>query len=185
MNDIPSGKNTHDSQADGAPASAAPVAAVEGAAPATAPVVSPRFVVSVEWSGDESGCGTARVAGETLAIPIGGAKELGGCGRGANPEELLLAAVGACFAATWGIFLRKLGVDHPDPTLRLTSELGKDPKGGFRMTRLTIYARVPGALLASKRTAVEKTLALAEKYCIISKVAKAAMPLDVVMEEMQ
>ena len=175
MNEIPSGKNTHESQADGAPAvSPVPGASVEE---------TPRFAVSIEWSGDGSGCGTARVAAETFGIPIGGAKELGGCGKGANPEELLLSAIGACFAATWGIFLKKLGVNYPDPTLRVTGELGKDPNGGFRMTRVSIFARVPSALLATERTAVERTLALAEKYCIISKVAKAAMPLDVVMEE--
>ncbi len=179
MNDIPSGKNTHESQADGAPAvsqasaSAAPAAAED----------TPRYAVSIEWVGDGSGCGTALVTEGTFRIPIGGAKELGGCGKGANPEELLLTAIGACFAGTWGIFLKKLGVPYPDPALRLTGELGKDPNGGFRMTRVSIFARVPAALLASHRTAVEKTLALAEKYCIISKVAKAAMPLDVAMEE--
>ncbi len=30
---------------------------------------------------------------------------------------------------------------------------------------------------------IQKTLQLAEKYCIISKVAKAAMPVDVAIEE--
>ncbi len=177
MNDIPSGKNTHESQADGAPAvSPAPAAEAE---------VAPRFAVSVEWTGDGSGCGTARVAAETFGIPIGGAKELGGCGKGSNPEELLLAAIGACFAGTWGIFLKKLAIDYPDPTLRLTGDLEKDPNGGFRMSRVSIFARVPSELLASRRPAIEKTLALAEKYCILSKVAKAAMPVDVVLEEME
>jgi hypothetical protein len=41
---------------------------------------------------------------------------------------------------------------------------------------------VPAPLYAEKREAVDKTLALAEKYCIISKVAKAAMPLTVKVE---
>lgn len=175
MNDIPSGKNTHVSQADGAPASSA--------APGIAAEESPKFAVSIDWVGDGSGCGHARVAGETFAIPIGGAKELGGCGEGGNPEELLLAAIGACFAATWGIFLKKLAVSYPDPSLRVTGELGKDPAGGLRMTRATIFARVPAALLKAQRVSIEKTLALAEKYCIISKVARVAMPLDVVVEE--
>ncbi len=175
MKDIPSGKNAHESQADGAP--------VVTAAPAAAPAETPQFSVSVQWVGDGSGCGTARVAAETFAIPIGGAKELDGCGKGANPEELLLSAIGSCFVGTWGIFLKKLGLVYPDPTVRLTGALGKDPAGGFKMTRVSIFARVPAALLASNRAAVEKTLALSEKYCIISKVAKAAMPVDVVLEE--
>ena len=174
--DIPSGKNTHVSQADGAPASSAALSA--------APEVSPQFSVSIDWVGDGSGCGYANVTQDSFAIPIGGARELGGCGKGANPEELLLAAIGSCFAATWGIFLKKLAIPYPEPSLRLTGELGKDPSGGFRMARATIFARVPASLLASQRELIEKTLVLSEKYCIISKVAKAAMPLNVVLEEM-
>ena len=176
MTDIPSGKNTHVSQADGAPASSAAVSA--------APEVSPQFFVSIDWVGDGSGCGYAHVTQDSFAIPIGGARELGGCGKGANPEELLLAAIGSCFAATWGIFLKKLAIPYPEPSLRLTGELGKDPAGGFRMTRATIFARVPASLLASQRELIAKTLVLSEKYCIISKVAKAAMPVEVVLEEM-
>jgi uncharacterized OsmC-like protein len=171
---IPSGKNTHVPQADGAPASTVAL---------SAPEEIPQFSVSIDWVGDGSGCGFANVTQDSFAIPIGGAKELGGCGKGANPEELLLAAVGSCFAATWGIFLKKLGIPYPEPSLRLTGALGKDPAGGLRMTRATIFARVPAALLASQREPIQKALALSEKYCIISKVAKAAMPLDVVVEE--
>ena len=43
--------------------------------------------------------------------------------------------------------------------------------------------RVPAALLAADRAKIEKTLSLAEKYCIISKVARAAMPLSVEIVE--
>ncbi|HXM75659.1 MAG TPA: OsmC family protein [Thermoanaerobaculia bacterium] len=172
---IPSGKNTHAPQADGSPASAAAL---------SAPEEIPQFSVSIDWVGDGSGCGFANVTQDSFAIPIGGAKELGGCGKGANPEELLLAAVGSCFAATWGIFLKKLAVPYPEPSLRLTGALGKDPAGRLRMAYVTIHARVPASLLASQRALIEKTLALSEKYCIISKVAKAAMPLNVVVEEM-
>jgi organic hydroperoxide reductase OsmC/OhrA len=45
-----------------------------------------------------------------------------------------------------------------------------------------IRVRVPAALLAADRPKVEKTLQLAEKYCIISKVVRAAMPLEVKIE---
>ena len=42
--------------------------------------------------------------------------------------------------------------------------------------------RAPAALLEKDREKVQKTLALAEKYCIISKVARQAMPLEVQIE---
>ncbi len=142
-----------------------------------------RFTLSATWSGDGTGCGQMRLTQGDVSIPIGGSKALGGCGVGANPEELLLGAVGACFIATWAIFLKKLKVTYAEPTLRVSGELGRDPAGGYKMMKTVIHARVPSSLLAERRVEVEKTLALAEKYCIISKVVKAAMPLEVVVEE--
>jgi lipoyl-dependent peroxiredoxin len=138
--------------------------------------------VGVVWSGDGKGCGEVAAGGGTVKIPIGGSTELGGCGKGANPEELLLASIGACFVNTWAIFLRKLNVTYSEPALRVTGELGKDPEGGFRMLSATIHAWVPSSLMAERRQDVQKTLQLAEKYCITSKVARAAMPVDVVVE---
>lgn len=141
------------------------------------------FTVFATWSGDGSGCGTLKMPQGDVTVPIGGAKALGGCGVGANPEEMLLAAVGACFVSTWAIFLKKLDVGYAEPSISVDGTLGKDPAGGYKMLSVSIRARVPAPLLAEKRAAVEKTLSLAEKYCIISKVAKAAMPLSVKVEE--
>ncbi|MBC8645997.1 MAG: OsmC family protein, partial [Thermoanaerobaculia bacterium] len=153
----------------------------EAAAPAFAPETVP-FRVTVSWSGDAAGCGEVRVAGLTSSIPIGGATELGGCGKGANPEELLLASIGACFVNTWAIFLKKLQLDYSDPAVGVDGQLEKDPAGGYRMARTRIQARVPASLLEKEREKVQKTLALAEKYCIISKVARQSMPLEVQIE---
>ena len=142
-----------------------------------------RFDASVRWTGDGEGSGEARVFDGAFAVPIAGATSFGGSGGKANPEELLLAAVGACFANTWAIFLKKLQVPYEAPELSVTGELGPDPAGGFRMQKAVIRARVPAALLAADRAKIEKTLSLAEKYCIISKVARAAMPLSVEIVE--
>ena len=142
-----------------------------------------RFSPGVVWSGDGKGCGEITAAGGTLKIPIGGSTELGGCGRGANPEELLLASVGACFVSTWAIFLKKLNVAYAEPALRVTGELGKDPAGGFKMLSAKIHARVPSSLFAERKADIEKTLQLAGKYCIVSKATKASMPVEVVVEE--
>lgn len=141
------------------------------------------FRVSAGWSGDGAGSGEITVNDGAFAIPVAGAIVLGGSGGKTNPEELLLAAVAACFSNTWAIFLKKLGIAYADPTLRVGGELGADPAGGFRMQKIVIHARVPASLLAEQRSQVEKTLQLAEKYCIISKVARAAMPLTVEIEE--
>ena len=141
------------------------------------------FTASAVWSGDGAGCGTLKLPQGNISFAIGGSKALGGCGVGANPEELMLGAVAACFVNTWAIFLKKLSVGYAEPAVRVSGTLGPDPAGGFKLLDATIHARVPASLLAGQRAQVEKTLSLAEKYCIISKVAKAAMPVGVVVEE--
>jgi lipoyl-dependent peroxiredoxin len=141
------------------------------------------YSVFATWSGDGSGCGSMKLPQGDLVVPIGGAKALGGCGLGTNPEELFLAGVASCFVQTWAIFLKKLDVGYAEPSVSVSGDLGKDPAGGFKMIAASIRARVPAPLLTEKRTAIEKTLQLAEKYCIISKVAKAAMPVSVAIEE--
>jgi organic hydroperoxide reductase OsmC/OhrA len=140
-----------------------------------------RFQVNAAWSGDAAGAGEAE-APEGAAISFAGAKSLGGAGGRVNPEELLLTSLGACFLSTWAIFLKKLGIAYAEPTARLEGELGKDPAGGYRMQKVVIHARVPASLFADQKAGIEKTLALAEKYCIISKAVRAAMPLSVEIE---
>jgi organic hydroperoxide reductase OsmC/OhrA len=179
--EIPSGKNERVSQADGAaPSRPGSAPAPSSASPAEA--VEHGFTASAVWSGDGTGSGHVRLAGGAIDVPIAGATVLGGAGGAANPEELLLGAVAACFVNTWAIFLRKLQVGYAEPAVRVAGTLSNDPAGGFRMTAAVIYARVPASLLEGDRAKVEKTLSLAEKYCIISKVAKAAMPLKVEIE---
>jgi putative redox protein len=142
-----------------------------------------QFHVSATWSGDATGCGQLRLPQGDFDLAIGGSKKLGGCGIGANPEELLLGAVAACFLNTWAIFLRKLNVAYSEPAVRVSGDLGADPAGGYKMLGVTIHALVPRALMLDQKAPVEKTLQLAEKYCITSKVARAAMPVTVELEE--
>lgn len=169
-----------ESQADGAAEDSGPTpsgtAAIE-------PEPAHPFSVDVAWSGAGGGGGTVRLPQGNVSIEIGGAKVLSGRGSGANPEELLLAALGACFVDTWSIFLEKLKVAYSRPALRVAGVVGKDPAGGYRVREVTIHARVPSTLLADSRAAVEKTLSLAEKYCIVSRALKPGVPIRVEIEE--
>ena len=115
----------------------------------------------------------------SLMIAHAGAASLGGKTGAPNPEELLLSAVATCFVQTWAIFLEKLKVPVAAPRLDATAELEKDPAGGFRVTRIDLFPNVPAALLAGRQADVEKTLALAEKYCIVSKAVKGSLALTV------
>ena len=173
--EIPSGKNTRESQADGA-ATTKSVEAGKETEPGQV------FHARASWKGDGAGTGAIRLPDAGLTIPIAGSRKAGEPVEAANPEELLLAAVAACFVNTWAIFLKKLQIAYSEPAIRVNGTLGKDPAGGYRMSGAVIHALVPAALLEADRARIEKTLQLSEKYCIISKVARAAMPVSVEVE---
>jgi osmotically inducible protein OsmC len=141
-----------------------------------------RFHVSASWSGDGAGRGEVCLR-DSESVAVAGDPRLGGSGRAANPEQLLLAATAACFLNTWAIFLKKLAIPFSEPALAAECEVGPDPAGGFRVTGVTLRARVPGAVAASHREQLHKTLSLAEKYCIVSKVVRAGVPMKVEIEE--
>lgn len=171
--DIPSGKDVRDSQADGSP----PMPRGEEPPPEPGAV----FHASAVWNGDGTGRGEMR-PGDNTGIAIAGSRELGGSGGATNPEELLLGALAACFVNTWAIFIKKLQISYEQPAIRVSGTLGKDPAGGFHMTGAIVHARVPQPLLSSELTKIEKSLSLAEKYCIISRAVRPGMPVKVEIE---
>ena len=126
------------------------------------------FSISSSW--DPSGKEGSLASGSgTLSTPFGGAPSLGGRADRTNPEELLLAALVACFVQTWAIFLAKLKLPVERPVLDGRCALEKDPAGGHRISTFVLAPRVPKEVWEARRGDVEKTLELAEKYCIVSR----------------
>ncbi len=175
---IPSGKDSRDSQADGATPEKPPEKPRERAAALHA---GQEFTAAATWSGDGSGGGTVSLPEAGVSIPIAGAREADGPAA-ANPEELLLAALADCFVNTWAIFLKKLQIGYVEPAVRVTARLEDDPAGGFRLTDAVIRARVPAPLLETEGSKIAKSLELSERYCIVSKVVRSAMPVRVEVE---
>lgn len=136
------------------------------------------FGVHATWS-PEAHQGTLSNDGGTATLTHAGAESLGGKGGAANPEELMLFAVAACFSQTWAIFLAKLKVPIDAPVVAATCAVDKDPAGGFRVTRIELIPHVPTALWEERRAEIEKTLQLAEKYCIVSKAVREGKELRV------
>jgi organic hydroperoxide reductase OsmC/OhrA len=172
---IPSGKDARDFQADGAPTE-------KPREKASTLHAGEIFTASAVWTGDGSGTGEVQLPDAGVAVPIAGSRDPDGPGGAANSEELLFGALAACFVNTWAIFLKKLQVGYAEPAVRVTGRLEDDPAGGFRVTDAVIRAKVPGPLLDTDRARIAKSLELSEKYCIVSKVARAAMPVRVEIE---
>ena len=136
------------------------------------------FTIAATWD-PASKEGTLENADGSLRVSHVGAASLGGKTGAPNPEELLLAGVSACFVQTWAIFLAKLQLPIERPALDGSCEVDKDPAGGFLVTKMNLSPRVPSALWEARRADVEKTLALAEKYCIVSKAVKGSLALTI------
>jgi organic hydroperoxide reductase OsmC/OhrA len=137
-----------------------------------------RFSITATWDPAAKEGRLANGDGGFMTAHVG-ASALGGKTGAPNPEELLLAGVATCFVQTWAIFLEKLKVPLAAPRLDATAEIDKDPAGGFRVTKMNVAPHIPAALWESRRADVEKTLALAEKYCIVSKAVKGSLALTV------
>ncbi|MEO6325703.1 MAG: OsmC family protein [Thermoanaerobaculia bacterium] len=130
-----------------------------------------RFSLTATWDATARE-GKLATADGSLACSHAGAPSLGGKGGMANPEELLIGAVSACFVQTWAIFIGKLQLPIENPVVDASCVVDKDPAGGFRVTEMELAPNVPAALWESRKAEVEKTLALAEKYCIVSKAVR-------------
>ena len=131
-----------------------------------------RFSVTASWD-SKAGKGRVKNPSNSFAAEFAGAKELGGGGGAVNPEELLAASIAACFVVTWAIFLKKLGLELADPRLEVHCDVDPDPAGGYRVSAVRVAPEIPRALWQSDSSKVERTLQLAEKYCIISKAVKS------------
>ncbi len=140
------------------------------------------YRVSSSWNPAEKQ-GHLTSGSGTLSTPFGGAPSLGGRADRTNPEELLVAAIAACFVQTWAIFLSKLKVPVEKPVLDGRCELEKDPAGGFRVAKLLLVPHIPKAIWDERRGDIEKTLELAEKYCIVSKAVRGSdLPIEVLSQ---
>lgn len=98
---------------------------------------------------------TATSASGTLNLPLGPAKELGGDGKGVNPEELFAAGYGYCFLSAMKFVAGKEKIDFPADA-SITSTVGFGPLAvgfGFSIEHkisLPGMDKVAGAALIEK-----------------------------------
>jgi lipoyl-dependent peroxiredoxin len=100
-------------------------------------------------------------------------------GKGTNPEELVAAAHAGCFAMALSLILGQAGMTAD--TIRAEAAVTLEKVGeGFEVTssHLTVRAKVPGADPA----AFEKAAQAAKSGCPISKLLRAEVTMEAVLE---
>lgn len=98
---------------------------------------------------------------------------------GTNPEELIGAAHAGCFSMALSKELGEAGMtaDSIETTAQVTLD---KVDGGFEISavHLTLRAKIPGA----ERSAFEKAVEAAKTGCPVSKVLKATITLEGILE---
>ena len=100
-------------------------------------------------------------------------------GKGTNPEELVAAAHAGCFAMALSMILGQAGLTAD--TIRAEAAVTLEKVGeGFEVTssHLTVRAKIPGADPA----AFEKAAQAAKSGCPISKLLRAEVTMEAVLE---
>ncbi len=100
------------------------------------------FHIAASWTGSgREGHGTIRSGG--LEIPYAAPTSMGGQGTGTSPEELLLAAVTACYSGTLFRVLQQRGLSAERLDIRTTGLVTGYPRE-TRFQRLAVHPTVAG-----------------------------------------
>jgi osmotically inducible protein OsmC len=132
------------------------------------------------WQGDlKSGKGSLTSPSQVLTNTPYSFKTRFESEKGTNPEELLAAAHAGCFTMALSAQLAEAGLtaDSLDTTCTISLE---KTDGGFSITgsHLDLKAKIPGAT----KEAFEKAVKNAETGCPVSKLYKANITVNAVLE---
>ncbi len=136
--------------------------------------MSHEFIQTVTYRGGRDGSGEIAIAGRELLFST--PASLGGGGQGTNPEELLLAAMGACYTLTLGIITAKAQPAIASVAVRMEGTVVEEtePKRRLFFREIRIIPQIhlkPGAA-APDPAALQAACAKAESACFITQTVK-------------
>lgn len=138
------------------------------------------FPVHSQWTDNSDGDGT-------LTVPWGGALDygvpaaLGGKEGRSNPEEMLTAAVVACYSITLSLLLERKRIPPPRIEVEAEGEVIRQPSKLLKFTAIRLKPRIILADAADEATiqTVTDLAHKAESYCIISNALRGNVEITV------
>ncbi|CAM5430478.1 organic hydroperoxide resistance protein [Streptomyces fumanus] len=121
--------------------------------------------------------GRAVTSDGKLDLDLSAPVELGGDGRGTNPEQLFAAGYAACFGSALGVVGRQAKVDVSDAAVTAEVVLGKEGEG-FALA-VTLRVELPDGL--DEETG-RKLVEQAHQVCPYSNATRGNIPVDLVIE---
>jgi Ohr subfamily peroxiredoxin len=121
--------------------------------------------------------GRAVLSDGSLDLQLATPKELGGSGKGNNPEQLFAAGYAACFASALGMTGRQAGVDLSNATVTGEVSIGKQG-GGFG---LAVVLRITLPSSVDRGTGGD-LVDQAHQICPYSNAVRGNVPVQIVLE---
>ncbi|MFF8572596.1 Ohr family peroxiredoxin [Streptomyces sp. NPDC015408] len=119
--------------------------------------------------------GHARSSDGALDLDLRMPAELGGDGRGTNPEQLFAAGFAACFHGALGLLARQEALDPATISVVATVAFGRDPGDGGYLLRVDLVVRWPGVDPAT----ADELIRHADALCPYARMAWRGTPTTI------
>ncbi|MBM5584957.1 Ohr family peroxiredoxin [Burkholderia pseudomallei] len=133
---------------------------------------APLYTATVTVSGGAANhgraSGVARSDDGNLAADLRFPSELGGCGKGTNPEQLFAAGFAACFHGALALVGKRAGANIDDTIVKAQVSFGRDPMDGGSAVVIDIQVRMPSV----ERSTAEELVQSAERMCPYIKMVR-------------
>jgi osmotically inducible protein OsmC len=121
--------------------------------------------------------GRARSSDGFLDLDLRMPAELGGDGRGTNPEQLFAAGFAACFHGALSLLARQEGLDPAAISVEATVAFGRDPEDGGYLLHVDLVVRWPGVAPETAGDLIEK----ADALCPYARMAWRGTPTTITL----
>ncbi|MBT2409005.1 Ohr family peroxiredoxin [Streptomyces sp. ISL-12] len=121
--------------------------------------------------------GRARSSDGALDLDLRMPAELGGDGRGTNPEQLFAAGFAACFHGALSLLARQEALDPAAISVLATVAFGRDPGDGGYLLHVDLVVRWPGADRALATALMER----ADALCPYARMAWRGTPTTITL----
>lgn len=142
---------------------------------------SPIYTTTVTVSGGVArhgrASGKARSADGVLDLNLRMPAELGGDGRGTNPEQLFAASFAACFHGALSLVARRAGLDPAAISVAATVAFGRDPEDGGYVLHVDLVVKWPDIEPEIGASLLEK----ADSLCPYTKMAWRGTPTTITL----
>lgn len=142
-----------------------------------APIYTTTVTVNGGTAGHGRASGRARSADGVLDLSLRMPAELGGDGRGTNPEQLFAAGFAACFHGALSLVARQAALDPATISVDATVAFGRDPGDGGYVLRVDLVVKWPGIDPDSAAPLLTK----ADSLCPYAKMAWRGTPATITL----